>query len=217
MLLFGTAVSVLVVGLVAGSLARLLLRHRTLLTWSEFMVAGIAGSALAGLVTEPVVSDPHPADWRVLLASLGYSGVFMGGDAVNGDPGFLQQVVSKGGLSAADNTYGSQPYRDISTLTTGKAARFLHEYHARYPGQSINAYAADAYDAAMVLITAIRQLIQTRQPVTRSALIDAVQHIQYSGVTGPISFDTNGDISHSVFSVYGVKSGNWDFIQQVST
>jgi ABC-type branched-subunit amino acid transport system substrate-binding protein len=70
---------------------------------------------------------------------------------------------------------------------------------------------------AMVVITAIWQLIRAGQPVTRSALIDAVQHIQYSGVTGAISFDTNGDISHSVFSVYGVKNGTWGFLQQVST
>jgi branched-chain amino acid transport system substrate-binding protein len=151
------------------------------------------------------------------LAALGYHGAFMGGDAVDGDSAFLQQVVSQGGLDAADNTYGTQPYRDPSTFTTGRAARFLHDYHSRYPGQGINAYAADAYDAAMVVITALRHLIQTGQPVNRSTLVDAVLHIQYSGVTGNISFDTNGDISHAVFSVYGVKSGNWSFIEQVST
>lgn len=78
MLLFGTAVSVLVVGLVAGSLARLLLRHRAPLSWSDFMVAGIAGSAVAGVVTEPLLGDPHPPDWRVLLASLGGTLIVIG-------------------------------------------------------------------------------------------------------------------------------------------
>jgi branched-chain amino acid transport system substrate-binding protein len=151
------------------------------------------------------------------LTALGYRGAFMGGDAMSLDPVFVQQAVSIGGPNAADNTYGTQPVRDLSTYTTGIAAKFLHDYHVRYPAQSINAYAADAYDAANVLISALRQLIQTGQPVTRGTLIDAVQNIQYSGVTGTISFDTNGDISHAIFSVYGVKSGNWDFIEQVST
>jgi branched-chain amino acid transport system substrate-binding protein len=73
-----------------------------------------------------------------------------------------------------------------------------------------------AYDAAMVLITAIKQLIRADQPVTREALIDQVQHIQYAGVTGPISFDANGDIAHGVFSLYRVQDGAWVFVQQLS-
>jgi hypothetical protein len=74
-----------------------------------------------------------------------------------------------------------------------------------------------AGEAADVLITAMRHLIQAGHPVTRSALIDAVQHVQYSGVTGNIAFDTNDDISHAIFSVYGVKQGDWSFIRQVAT
>ncbi|HSS09847.1 MAG TPA: ATP-binding protein [Acidimicrobiales bacterium] len=71
MLLLGTAATVLVIGFVAGSLARLLLRHWAPLRWSEFMVAAIVGSAVGGAITEPFLADPHPLDWRVMLASLG--------------------------------------------------------------------------------------------------------------------------------------------------
>jgi ABC-type branched-subunit amino acid transport system substrate-binding protein len=68
----------------------------------------------------------------------------------------------------------------------------------------------------MVLITAIRYLIHSGQNVTRSALIDQVQNFQYSGVTGPISFDTNGDIAHGIFSIYQVQSGTWVYLEQVT-
>ena len=40
---------------------------------------------------------------------------------------------------------------------------------------------------------------------------------QYTGVIGPISFDTNGDIVHGVVSLYWVKDGVWTFFQQLNT
>jgi hypothetical protein len=54
------------------------------------------------------------------------------------------------------------------------------------------------------------------QPVTRAAIIQQVQHIQYTGVIGPISFDGTGDIVHGVFSLYRVQDGVWVYVQQLS-
>jgi ABC-type branched-subunit amino acid transport system substrate-binding protein len=86
-----------------------------------------------------------------------------------------------------------------------------------YPGQNLDHWTSDSYDAAMVLITAIKQLIRSGQAVTRANVLDQVQHIHYVGVTGPISFDTNGDITHGVFSIYKAQAGNWDYLEQIST
>jgi ABC-type branched-subunit amino acid transport system substrate-binding protein len=52
--------------------------------------------------------------------------------------------------------------------------------------------------------------------VTRAAVLDQVQHLQYTGVTGQISFDPNGDNAHGVFSIYEVEDGNWVYLEQVS-
>jgi hypothetical protein len=38
----------------------------------------------------------------------------------------------------------------------------------------------------------------------------------YSGVTGPISFDNNGDIAHGIFSIYTMHAGQWAYFQQAS-
>jgi branched-chain amino acid transport system substrate-binding protein len=137
-------------------------------------------------------------------------------DALAGDPTFLKEVVDQVGGNAANAIYATNPVPDLSSFKTGAAAQFIHDYSAWYPGQALNPYCADAYDAAMVLITAIKHLIEAGQAVTRAAMIEQVQHIQYAGVTGPISFDTNGDIAHGVFSIYEVQGGEWTYLQQVS-
>jgi hypothetical protein len=67
----------------------------------------------------------------------------------------------------------------------------------------------------MILITAIDQLARAGQPVTRATVLEQVRQIHYSGVIGPISFDSNGDITHGVFSVYRVQDGIWTYFETV--
>jgi branched-chain amino acid transport system substrate-binding protein len=146
------------------------------------------------------------------LVKLGYRGPFIGGDAIANDPAFVQQA----GVVADNTVFATLAVPDLSTVTTGAAAQFLRDYHQQYPGQRVDGYSANAYDAAMVLITAIKNLIKAGQEVTRAALVDQVQHLTYRGLTGPISFDSSGDIAHGVYSIYTVQAGQWVYFQQVS-
>ena len=68
----------------------------------------------------------------------------------------------------------------------------------------------------MVLISAIKHLIAAGQPVTRAAMREQVQRIQYTGVIGPISFDEHGDITHGIFTMYTVHAGQWVYFRQVN-
>jgi branched-chain amino acid transport system substrate-binding protein len=149
---------------------------------------------------------------KAQLATHGYTGPYVGGEGIATDPGFVEVA----GVTAANGTLAVTPGAHPSNVTSPEAAEFFRAFHARYPGQSLDPGTAAAYDATMVLITAIKQLIRADQRVTREALIDQVQHIQYAGVTGPISFDANGDIAHGVFSLYRVQDGAWVFVQQLS-
>jgi branched-chain amino acid transport system substrate-binding protein len=146
------------------------------------------------------------------LVQDGYQGPFLGCDAIVGNPDFVKQV------SASDDNgiYASLAVPDLSTFTSGAAAQFLRDYHARYPGQSVDGWSAMAYDAAMTLISAMKNTIKAGKDVTRSAVIDQVQNGAYRGVTGLISFDQNGDIAHGVYSIYSLKAGQWAYFQQVS-
>lgn len=135
----------------------------------------------------------------------GYTGPFVSGDAIANDPTLIEQA----GVAAAQNTYaiGSEP--DITSFTDRAGATFLRDYRARYPGQQVDGYCALAYDAAMVEITALKHLIGSGHPVTRTAMIDQVQNIQYTGVTGAIRFDKNGDDVYNRYTVYFVQDGTW--------
>jgi ABC-type branched-subunit amino acid transport system substrate-binding protein len=89
----------------------------------------------------------------------------------------------------------------------------VRAFQARYPGQDVDADTAEAYDAAMTVITAIDHLAHAGQPVTRATVLEQVRQIHYTGVIGPISFDSNGDIVHGVFSILRVQNGVWTYFE----
>jgi branched-chain amino acid transport system substrate-binding protein len=137
----------------------------------------------------------------------------VGGDGIADDPAWITTASS-----AAINTYGTVAAPDISGLTSAPAQKFISDYHAAFPGKDLLPYSASSYDAAMIEITAIKNLISAGKTVTRAAVRDEVAGISYDGVTGHIAFDANGDNSgQKVFSVYGVGTdGKWAFTQLVN-
>jgi branched-chain amino acid transport system substrate-binding protein len=145
------------------------------------------------------------------LVAAGYNGPMVGGDGIAEDPSW----VTAAGTAAANNTYGSVMAPDTSQFTSGASATFLSAYQAAFPGKDITPYSAMAYDSAMIEITAIKSLISSGKAVTRENVRDAVAGIQYTGVTGQISFDANGDnAGQKVYSIYWIDastSGKWAF------
>jgi len=137
----------------------------------------------------------------------------VGGDGIADDPAWLKTAGS-----AAVNTYGTVAAPDISGLTGSAAQSFIASYKQQFPNANLLPYSAMAYDAAMIEITAIKNLIAAGKPVTRANVRDQVASLHYTGVTGSIYFDPNGDnAGNKVYSVYGVdSSGNWVFKQQVN-
>ena len=137
----------------------------------------------------------------------------VGGDGIADDPAWLTTAGS-----AAVNTYGTVAAPDISGLSSAAASKFISDYKAAFPGKDLLPYSAMAYDAAMIEITAIKNLIKAGKDVTRKAVRDEIQGISYSGVTGNISFDENGDnAGNKVYSVYGVGAdGKWKFTQLIN-
>jgi branched-chain amino acid transport system substrate-binding protein len=177
-------------------------------------------SAVADIAARIVKSNPDAVFYagltedggallRAQLVKRGYLGAFLGSEGIAGDPSFVELA----GVSAANGSWAISPSAQITTVTSRAAAQFIHDYAARYPSQRLDPTSAEAYDAAMVLISGIKHLIQAGRPVTRAALLEQVQRIQYSGIIGPINFDSNGDIAHGVFSVWQVRDGVWTCVQ----
>jgi branched-chain amino acid transport system substrate-binding protein len=180
-------------------------------------------SAIANLAARIAATNPEAVFYggyeesgagllKAQLAQRGYTGPFVGGDRIVLDPPFVTQA----GADAANGAFATDSALDLGYSTSGVAAQFIRAYSARYPGEGyLTPGTAEAYDAAMVLITAIKQLIHAGQPVTRAAVLDQVRNIQYAGLIGPISFDEHGDIVHGVFTMYKVQAGQWVYFQQL--
>ncbi len=134
------------------------------------------------------------------LVAAGYNKPMIGGDGIAADPAWITTAGA-----AAVGTIATVAAPDPASLTSPAAKTFADQYHAAFPGKDLLPYSAQAYDAAMIEITAIKNLIKANQPVTRANVRDQVASIQYDGVTGHISFDENGDNAGvKVFSVYAV-------------
>lgn len=146
------------------------------------------------------------------LVAAGFNGFMVGGDGIAQDPGWLTTAGA-----AAVGTIGTIAAPDTSALNNAAAQAFETAYKAKFPGADLTAYSAQAYDAANIEITAIKNLISANKAVTRAAVRDEVAKISYTGVTGNISFDSNGDNKSGLFSIYAVdQTGQWVFQQEIT-
>ncbi len=118
---------------------------------------------------------------------------------------------SVGTVAASAYTVGILPGQDLAILPNAK--RFVADYQAAYPGQDLLPQSALAYDAAMDEIAAIKSLVAASKPITRSAVLTAVASSKYSGVTGVLAFDRNGDNTTPIgFAVYACDAkGEWRY------
>lgn len=128
-------------------------------------------------------------------------------------------VVTTDFASAIPNTKGGPSYGTVATIDVAAvpaAKTFIQQYDAAYGAANFGAYSAAAYDCANILIQAVKKALdsgaKTPQNTSdtagatafRTAVINAVQNIQFSGVLGPQSFDSNGDTTNRVITIYKV-------------
>jgi branched-chain amino acid transport system substrate-binding protein len=141
------------------------------------------------------------------LAAKGFTVPWVGGDGIADDSAWLQTAGD-----GAVGTYGSVAAPDPASLSSSAAQKFVSDYKAFVAGKPNNdlvGYSAMSYDGAMIMITAVKNLIAAGKDVTRANVRDQIAGINYAGVTGQISFDANGDNSGpKVFAVYTVDSTN---------
>ena len=150
------------------------------------------------------------------LFNKGFTKPMVGGDGIADDPAWLTTAGA-----GAVNTFGTVAAPGVSTLTSAAATKFKSDYTTFVAGKTNNnllPYSVQAYDAAMIEITAIKNLIKAGTAVTRANVRSQVAGINYNGLTGDIHFDSNGDNAGTkVFSVYTVdNTKTWVFLSQVN-
>ena len=65
-------------------------------------------------------------------------------------------------------------------------------------------YSITAYDAALVILDAVKTLAASGKDITRDAMRDAIQNSHVKTLQGEISFDANGDVENRVISVFQI-------------
>jgi branched-chain amino acid transport system substrate-binding protein len=154
---------------------------------------------------------------------------------VAGDGTQTSSFATTIGAYKSDGSNGGPVFTSVASVhLTGDAAnKFTAEYSAAYGASNIGAYSAGSYDCAMVLIQAVKTVLASgvkapansgdaAQATTfRQAVINAIQNISYTGVTGHIGFDANGDTTSRIISIYTIASppntgDGWTFIEQLN-
>jgi branched-chain amino acid transport system substrate-binding protein len=124
-----------------------------------------------------------------------------GGDGMD-----TPELLTAAGFPAAEGWYATtaSPHMAGPGVQNSKAEKFIQEYKAKY-GETPDDYAITAYDAGLVIIAAVKQVIAEHKPVNRSNVRDAIQNIKVPTIQGVVSFDKNGDIKDRTVSIFQVR------------
>jgi branched-chain amino acid transport system substrate-binding protein len=149
---------------------------------------------------------------RAAMSSGGLGSIpMLGTSSIANNPIFVQSAGA-----AAEGTLATVAAPDVSALTSSAAQQFARDFRAKY-NSAPTAYSVTAFDGANVELAAINAVIDAGQTPTRPNVLAQIAHTSYDGLTGPITFDVNGDnASSQVISVYVVKDGAWLYVRQIA-
>ncbi len=167
--------------------------------------------------------DPKAADYSAILTkikslnadSLYYGGVGTAGVKLikqsyeilpdikkGGGDGLVGGDLLKGaGFPAIEGWYATiaAPHMTADPKLAAWVAAFKQKY-----GSAPEDYSITAYDAALVIVGAVKAVAASGKPVTRDAVRDAIQTGKFDTLQGEVSYDANGDVNSKVVSVFQV-------------
>ena len=152
---------------------------------------------------------------RKQMSDVGLGSVdFLGGDGIQ-DTQFFTEAGSAG-----DGAYSTVAAPNPSDLSSASA--FVTAYKAMFNSDP-GAYSANAYDAMNIIIQAIKGAIQSnggKLPTSPSAFREAVRAnvaaIHYSGAIGVTSFDSNGDTTNKLLTLWKGSGGQWTYVSTLT-
>src|SRR6266567_3330046 len=163
-------------------------------------------------------TDDHqgPVGADYLYKTLGYKKAYVIDDAETYGIG-IASFASTIGTSSGGSVYGTVAVVDTTVIPS--AAAFRTKFTSTFT-DPLNVYSAAAYDCANILIQAIKTALANgaHTPASsgdlagakafRQAVINAVQGTSWDGITGHQAFDSNGDTTNKVISIYQLAAVN---------
>lgn len=147
---------------------------------------------------------------RKQMADVGMSDVpYLGGDGIS-DAEFLT-VAGK----MANKTYYT--VASVNALKLASAKTFIAAYKKRWNTEP-GAYSANAYSAALIEIAAIIKAIKSngnKMPSRAEVLANVAATKNFPTPIGKTGFDAAGDTTNAILSVYEIRNGKTEFVNQL--
>jgi branched-chain amino acid transport system substrate-binding protein len=118
-----------------------------------------------------------------------------------GDGMYSAEVLKGAGFPAAEGWYATTASPDL--VSSPETKPFVERFAKKY-GQQPENYSITAYDAALVILDAIKRVAASGKEVNRGSVRDAIQTSHLQTLQGEVSFDDNGDITNRIVSVYRI-------------
>ncbi|WP_448588957.1 branched-chain amino acid ABC transporter substrate-binding protein [Thermodesulfobium sp.] len=131
------------------------------------------------------------------MKSLGMNKIdFVSGDGVE-DPAFIKIAGAD-----ANGTYASNVGPAIEKVPGSK--EFIDEYTKKF-GNPPGPYALFGYDAALAVITALEKAPKP----DRADVLKVMPTVSFEGMLGKTSFDSKGDTTNKILTMFVVKDEKW--------
>jgi branched-chain amino acid transport system substrate-binding protein len=139
------------------------------------------------------------------MKQLGINAKFMGGDGI-----CTTELPKLAGDGLSDNQVVCAEAGGVTGAKEKDMAQFIERYKKRF-NMDVQLYAPYVYDAVMTMATAM-QKANSAEP---AKYLPELTKISYDGVTGPIAFDSKGDIKEGTLTLFTFKSAKIEKIAVV--
>ena len=139
------------------------------------------------------------------MKQLGINAKFMGGDGI-----CTTELPKLAGDGLSDNQVVCAEAGGVTGPKEKDMAQFIERYKKRF-NIDVQLYAPYVYDAVMTMAAAM-QKANSAEP---AKYLPELAKISYEGVTGPIAFDSKGDIKEGTLTLFTFKGGKKEKIAVV--
>ncbi|MFW5855411.1 MAG: ABC transporter substrate-binding protein [Thermodesulfobacteriota bacterium] len=129
--------------------------------------------------------------------------VFLGGDAWDGP------IEDYAGTAVNGSYFSSHWHPEVDFP---RSRGFMARYRKRFGDEPISSFAALTYDSVFLFAEAVRRAGSAETGRIRKALADTRD---FKGVTGPISFNANGDPLDKKVSILKFENGSRHFMRSI--